>query len=129
MLLDSTFLHDLVRHDDEAVAYLEELITDETPVAVSPLTVYEVGVGLRGDSATHRTTFHHTVDRLDIVPLDLVIARDALELQRALLDRGERIGAVDILIAATALSRPMKTVLTRNVGEFERVDGLTVETY
>ena len=38
MLLDSTFLHDLVREDADAVDRLELLITNRTPVAVSTLT-------------------------------------------------------------------------------------------
>ncbi|UOO95162.1 type II toxin-antitoxin system VapC family toxin [Halococcus dombrowskii] len=44
-------------------------------------------------------------------------------------DRGERIGAREMLIAGTALGSSDPRVFTRNVDEFERVEGLDVENY
>ena len=44
MLLDSTFVHDLVRGEEAAVSRLDGLVEEETPVGVSSLTVFEVGV-------------------------------------------------------------------------------------
>lgn len=129
MLLDSTFLHDLVRDEPAAVSRLEELIDAGTPVAVSSLTVFEVGVGLRGTGERYRDRFRATVDEIEEHPLGPVEARRALDVQRTLYDRGEPIGAVDVLIAGTAAERDDSTVLTRNVDEFERVDAITVETY
>lgn len=129
MLLDSTFIHDLVREDDDAVAKLDELIATETPVAISPLTTFEVGVGLRGDAASLRERFQTVVDDLEAAPLGQQEAQTALSIQRQLLDAGEPIGAVDVLIAGTAATRPDSRVLTRNVDEFRRVDAIDVETY
>lgn len=129
MLLDSTFLHDLIRNDPAATERLDTLIETAVPVAVSSLTVFEVGVGLRGGAAKHREQFRATVDELEECPLGGAEARRALNIQRTLYDRGEPIGAVDVLIAATAAERPDATVLTRNVDEFERVEGITVEGY
>lgn len=129
MLLDSTFLHDLVRDEPAAVSRLEALIDAGTPVAVSSLTVFEVGVGLQGAAEQHREQFRAAVDELEEHPLGPAEARRALDVQRTLYDRGEPIGAVDVLIAATAAEREDATVLTRNVDEFERVDGIAVETY
>jgi tRNA(fMet)-specific endonuclease VapC len=129
MLLDSTFLHDLVREDPDAVSRLDGLIEAGTPVAVSSLTVFEVGVGLRGAGKQYRSRFQSVVDELDEHPLGPAEARRALEIQRPLYDRGEPIGAVDVLIAATAAERDDRRVLTRNTDEFERVDALAVESY
>lgn len=56
------------------------------------------------------------------------MARSAATIQRDLREVGRQIGTLDAMIAATGLSRD-GVVLTRNVGEFERVDGLSVETY
>ncbi len=48
---------------------------------------------------------------------------------RAQLERsGQKIGANDLVIAATALATDL-TVVTRNQGEFRRVPGLRVETW
>ena len=129
MLLDSTFLHDLVRGKAGATERLDELITAETPVAISALTVFEVGVGLRGTGEQYRDRFAAVVDDIEVVAFGTAEAWRALRLQRALYDAGEAIGAVDALIAGTALERTDQRVLTRNTDEFGRVDGLTVETY
>jgi predicted nucleic acid-binding protein len=129
VLLDSTFLHDLVRADDAAVARLEELIDDRTLVTISPLTVYEVGIGLRGDAVSLRERFQGVVDDLEAAPLGVQQAERALGIQHRLLDNGERIGAVDVLLAGTAATLSDPRVLTRNVDEFERVDAIDVETY
>jgi predicted nucleic acid-binding protein len=129
VLLDSTFIHDLVRGDDAAVTKLQELVADETPVTISPLTVYEVGIGLRGDAASLRERFQGVVDDLETAPLGVRQAERALAIQHRLLDRGERIGAVDVLLAGTAATLSDPRVLTRNVDEFERVDAIDVETY
>lgn len=129
MILDSTFLSDLVRERSVAVDYLEQLIRSKTPVAVSSLTVYEVGIGLRGAATQHREQFDSMIEDMEVVSLGQRESQRALEIQHGLKDEGEQIGAVDVLIAATAAERPDSRVLTRNVDEFARVDEIDVETY
>lgn len=65
---------------------------------------------------------------MTVVPLERSAAQRAIALQRTLRSRGEEIGTMDVLIAATAAERD-ETVLTRNIDEFERIDPITVETY
>lgn len=129
MILDSTFVHDVVHENDAAINRLAELRDARTPVALSALTVFEVGVGLRGETAQYRDHFDAKIEDLVVVPVSESIARRALTIQHDLLDRGERIGPRDVLIAGTAVGSPDSRVLTRNIDEFQRVDGLTVETY
>jgi predicted nucleic acid-binding protein len=129
MLIDSTFLHDLIREDGDAVAELDDLIHNSTPVALSPLTIYEVGIGLRGDASTLQSRFQDTIRLIDTAPLGDKQAQHALAILRGLMDRGERIGAVDVLLAGTAATLDNPRVLTRNVDEFERVEIIDVETY
>jgi predicted nucleic acid-binding protein len=129
VLLDSTFVNDLIREEEAAVERLDDLIEAKTPVAISSLTVFEVGVGLRGPGERYRERFQRVVDGLEEVPFGPPEARRALKLQRDLYDRGEAIGAVDALIAGTAAEQSDARVLTRNVDEFERVDAIAVETY
>jgi predicted nucleic acid-binding protein len=129
VLLDSTFLHDLVRGEADADARLDELIAAGAPVAISALTVFEVGVGLRGAGEQYRDRFAAVVDELDVVAFEIAAAWRALRIQRDLYDAGEAIGTVDVLIAGTALERTDQRILTRNTDEFGRVDGLSVETY
>lgn len=129
MILDSTVVHDVLRDVDAAVARLDELKETRTSVALSSLTVFEVGVGLRGESEQYREAFNDHVDGLVVLPVTEATAHRAISIQYELLDRGERIGPVDVLIASTAVGSPDPRVLTRNVDEFEQVDSLTVESY
>lgn len=126
MILDSTFLIDLMANDAAAVAKLEELVADREPLAVSALTVTEVGTGLREESA--RDAFDDVLADVTVVAFDRDAARRAARIQRRLEADGQRIGAVDAMIAATALERD-DGVVTRNVSEFRRVDGVRVAPY
>ena len=129
MLLDTTFISDLIRGTDVAVEKRDELKDSATPIALSALTVFEAGMGLRGVSNDAREQFDRTVGQLDVAPFGEREARRAVTIQTELIDSGERIGSVDALIAATAAESTDQTVLTRNVDEFERVEGIDVETY
>lgn len=120
VLLESTVLHDLVRGESAAVEKLDEQIEERTDVAVSTLTVFEVGIGLRGDAEQYRERYQATPEEISTRPFSAREARNAVRIQHQLLDRGERIDAFDVLVAGTARSHGT-SVLTRNVDEFERV--------
>lgn len=97
---------------------------------ISAITVSELLVGVhRADSQTRRAKRAAFIESLlaAVVVLDFTteIARLHAQLLADLLARGERIGAHDLIIAATAL-RYGYPVLTSNVREFERVVGLEV---
>lgn len=126
MLLDSTFLIDLLDRSDAAESKLRELIGTETPVSISPLSVYEAGLGLQ--EGEHER-FEEILTSMIVLPLGLAESRRALSIQRTLYDRGEPIGAVDALIAATAAESADPRVLTRNVSEFSRVVGIDSISY
>ena len=126
MLLDSTFLIDLLDRSDAAESQLHDLIATETPVSVSPLSVYEAGLGLQEGE---RERFEEILTSMIVLPLGLAESRRALSIQRRLYDRGEPIGAVDALIAATAAESADPRVLTRNVSEFSRVVGIDIVSY
>lgn len=126
MILDTTFLIDLLNRESVADEKLDELIEATTPVSVSTLTVFEVGVGLR---ESEREQFEAVIEPVTIAPLGLAESWRAVHIQRTLRDAGQEIGIMDALIAGTAAERTDSTVLTRNVDEFERVDVIDVETY
>lgn len=126
MLLDSTFLIDLLDRSDAAESQLRDLIATETPVSVSPLSVYEAGLGLQQGE---RERFEEILTSMIVLPLGLAESRRALSIQRTLYDRGKPIGAVDALIAATAAESADPRVLTRNISEFSRVVGIDIISY
>ncbi len=63
--------------------------------------------------------------RLEIIPFDANDARHAGEIRATLAQAGTPIGPFDLLIAGQARARNL-TLITNNVGEFTRVDGLRV---
>ncbi|WP_273837616.1 PIN domain-containing protein [Halococcus sp. PRR34] len=126
MLLDTTFLIDLLAQLDAADDALAGLIEGETPVAVSPLSVYETGLGLR---EREYDRFDEILASVVVLPLGHTESRRALSIQRTLGARGEPIGDIDSLIAATAVESADPRVLTRNIDEFARISDLDVETY
>ena len=96
------------------------------PVAYSPLTLFEVSIGLPKGKEKH---FESVVTSMPAAPVGVSDSRRAVEIQRELYDRGEPIGVIDVLIAGTAAEQSDETVLTRNVAEFERGDAIDVMTY
>ena len=66
--------------------------------------------------------------RLTVLPFDEAAAGHAADIRAALERKGRRIGGYDLLIAGHARSRGL-TVVTGNLSEFERVDGLRCEDW
>ena len=66
--------------------------------------------------------------RLEIIPFDAEDARQAGEIRAVLAKAGTPVGPFDLLIAGQARARNL-TLITNNVGEFSRVDGLRVEDW
>ncbi len=61
--------------------------------------------------------------RLEVLPFDADAAAHAADIRAALERQGRTIGGYDLLIAGHARSRGL-VVVTNNLGEFTRVDGL-----
>ena len=65
---------------------------------------------------------------LVLLPFDAAAATVAAKLRAELEAKGTPIGPHDLLIAATVLANGA-TLVTRNVGEFGRVEGLALENW
>ena len=66
--------------------------------------------------------------RFEVVSFDREDARHAGDIRAALGAQGIPIGGYDVLIAGQARARAL-TLITRNVREFQRVDGLRIENW
>lgn len=77
----------MINREDDAEAKLDELAAEETPVAFSVLTSFEIGVGLRG--ANERERYDQFVSSMTVVPLERSAAQRAIAIQRTLRSRGE----------------------------------------
>ncbi|MEK7342245.1 MAG: type II toxin-antitoxin system VapC family toxin [Pseudomonadota bacterium] len=124
-LLDTNILSDLVRNPQGPIA---DRIAEvgEVEVATSIIVAAELRYGAeRRGSARLTAQLEAVLDLLPVLPLgddaDAHYGRLRADLER----RGTPIGANDMLIAAHALALGA-TLVTDNMREFERVQGLSI---
>jgi tRNA(fMet)-specific endonuclease VapC len=86
------------------------------------------GAEKSGRPEHHRREVERFAQRLEVLPYDADAAAHTAEIRTVLERRGERIGAYDLQIAGHARSRGL-VVITGNLGEFGRVEGLRSEDW
>jgi len=124
-VLDANAVVDYLRGKGAVAANL--LAAAPAEIGLPAVAAYEVWVGVMGSQNAARRTvlFEQFLSSLRILPFDGGASRKAAEIRQVLERRGEAIGPLDTLIAATALAYGASLV-TRNVREFARVPGLNV---
>ncbi|RYM10673.1 type II toxin-antitoxin system VapC family toxin [Sphingobium cupriresistens] len=122
-LLDTNILSDLIRQPDGMVAHAIAKVGEDA-VATSIIVAGELRYG--GEKRGSPGLQSRIEDLLSLIPVlplkhdaDACYGRLRTELER----RGTPIGANDMLIAAHALAIGA-TLVTDNIREFERVEGL-----
>ncbi|MEF8777206.1 MAG: type II toxin-antitoxin system VapC family toxin [Haloarculaceae archaeon] len=120
MLLDTSFVIDLLNGDDGAVEKAHELETDLVQQRLSSMTLFEVyyGVARATDSEVERQTVEDVLASKPIHPADTAVMRKAGRLAGELQNDGAPVGDGVVIIGATAevLEEP---VVTRNHEDFE----------
>ncbi|HEV2356627.1 MAG TPA: PIN domain-containing protein [bacterium] len=101
-------------------------------VAIAAITASELLAGVRLSTPVERRVrreayVENILGGVAVMPFDLAVARVHAGLAVDLTRRGSRIGANDLLIAATGLTYH-HAVLTANAREFRHVPGLEVRT-
>jgi tRNA(fMet)-specific endonuclease VapC len=76
----------------------------------------------------HRAEVERFASRLEVLPFDETAADHAADIRATLERKGQPIGGYDVLIAGHARSRGL-TIVTGNLSEFGRVDGLRCEDW
>ncbi|GAB7090714.1 type II toxin-antitoxin system VapC family toxin [Halorubrum luteum] len=128
MLLDTSFLIDLMNGDDDAVEKARELETELVQQRLSAMTLFELyyGIARSGQSDEEREKVENVLASKPVHPADSAVMRKAGRLSGNLVNDGTMVSDGDVIIGATAeiVDEP---VLTRNVDDFERLD-VEVET-
>jgi tRNA(fMet)-specific endonuclease VapC len=129
MILDSTFLIDVLRGDAAVSDLIEEIDATGTPF-VSAVTVMELHEGIHLADATdaERERVGELLTGINELPFDRDCAIRAGEINAELVSAGEPIDETDVMIAATALVHDYP-VVTRNADHFERVADLSITAY
>lgn len=127
-LLDTSIISDLVRNPQGLAAKQLRRVGDET-VCTSIVVACELRFGA-AKAASKRLSeqLDRVLEPLDILPLESPAEYYYAEIRSALERRGTPIGPNDLLIAAHALALGF-TLVTDNLGEFSRVDGLAIENW
>lgn len=129
MILDTTFLVDVLRGSQSVTEAMEEV--DKTGTgAVSSISVMEVWEGIRLADASNqeRQRVKQLLEEVREVEFDRHCAIQAGEISAELRQTGSQIEPPDVMIAGTALANDMP-VVTRNVEHFERIEELEILTY
>ena len=110
------------------LTHLERLHRPE--IFLSTVTVSELSFGVENSRFRMANLAALDAFLLDfrVMPFDETAAREAGRVRAELEKKGQRIGAMDTLIAAHAKSLGLP-VVTNNVADFSRVRGLKVENW
>jgi tRNA(fMet)-specific endonuclease VapC len=128
--LDTSLLIDITRGQREAQQAAEAALAEGA--VTTELNAFELFTGAhhRGRPIPHEMEAAGTALRgLDILSLTRAAALKGAAIVSLLRSQGQDIGALDVLIAAIALTHGVDTIVTKDATHFRRVPGLRVETY
>lgn len=130
MLLDTSFLIDLMRGNPDAVKKAEELERDMVQQRLSSITIFELyyGVARSVNSTREKERIREVIGSKPTHPANVTIMQQAGRMSGELANEGTPIDDADVIVGTTAsvLDEP---VLTRNVDHFERLVHISIETY
>jgi len=125
LLLDTTFLIDAQRSDDE----LDRLISDTDDVAIAAITAAELLVGVELASSRYQESRRRFVDAviesIPILSYGSSVATEHAALLVAVRSAGRHRGAHDLIIAATARATK-RTVVSADLSAFTDLPGVEV---
>ncbi len=99
-------------------------------VAISSITVYELEYGVAKSQQQRKSAqaLAKFLDHITILAVDRNSAKQAARIRAVLEGQGTPIGPYDLLIAGQALAQNLALV-TNNIREFNRIQGLTIENW
>lgn len=132
ILLDTTFLIDLLKQRKNAVDKAVELVNMDE-LATTSVNIYELLIGVYSkngiDHGKKLAAIEDLTERLEILTLEKNSAIKSAKIGGELMLNGEIVGDTDNMIAGIALSNGIATIVTRDKEHFQRIKGIKVETY
>lgn len=129
MILDTTFVVDLIKGNSNAVSKLKQLEKENILYGITTPTIYELWSGLVSLEKTEKEIQNTTslIKEQLIYLFDEQSAEEAGKIDGELIKKGQKIDPEDCMIAGIAITNNQK-VLT-NDEHFNRIEGLKVEGY
>lgn len=130
MILDTSFLIDLMNNEEGAVKKLDELTKREETKFITCASVFELFTGVKMGEKIEEERYKviGVLKGQAILNLDKFSAEKGGEVNGELRSEGRGINSLDCMIAGIALVKGEK-VLTRNVKDFGKIKGLMIEEY
>ena len=127
-LLDTNLCIRMLRDRPPQVRERFNLEADSLCISTIVMTELLHGAAKSARPAHNRNEVERFAARLEVLAFDAAAADHAADIRANLEARGEMIGGYGLLIAGHARSRGL-TVITGNLSEFRRVDGLRCEDW
>jgi tRNA(fMet)-specific endonuclease VapC len=130
MILDTTFILDVMNGDERALERQIQLSESGESVRVGSPTIFELWTGIACSlyPETEKIKVATVLTQFDVINLNRISAEKSGEINGSLIKNGVKIDPEDAMIAGIAMLEN-ETVLTRNVKHFSRINGLRIETY
>lgn len=127
-LLDTNIVIHVIKHRPPEVR--EVFNRHQGRMAISAVTLAELlhGAEKSADAPRNLRVVEDLCSRLDVLPYGLKAAQHYGSIRAALERRGQPIGVNDLHIAAHARSEGL-TLVSNNLREFDRVEGLLTENW
>lgn len=129
MILDTSFIIDLLNDEESAVKKAQEIDRSNAPISTTAVSVFEIWQGIadiKNEKKLER--INNLLESIGLFNLDQESAKIGGRVHAELYARGTPIQPEDSMIAGICLKHSKK-VLTRNVKHFSRISGLEIETY
>jgi tRNA(fMet)-specific endonuclease VapC len=122
--LDTDIIVNFLRNERSAVAMLQKLKEKGHPLKTTTINSFELWKGaFRKKKVDGKKAVEECLMDLEIMNLDKSSSKKAAEIFESLISKGEMIDALDVMIAAIAISNNEK-ILTKNKKHFERIKEL-----
>lgn len=132
MILDTSFLIDLMNGDRATLRKLHELKKEQEELNITSLTAYELYLGVQNSNrpSKERQKIRETIQKVSgsRIAFGWSHGKKSAEIQKTLKENGEMIELQDIFISSVA-SKSSQKVLTGNPEHFKKVEGIEVESY
>ncbi|TIR26925.1 MAG: type II toxin-antitoxin system VapC family toxin [Mesorhizobium sp.] len=125
-LLDTNAVIAIMKSDADLLVLLRRHRPQDFMLSV--IVVHELYFGAEKSRRRDENTARIDALQFPVLEFDREDARHAGEIRATLAISGNPIGPYDALIAGQARARDL-TLITRNVGEFDRIKGLAIETW
>ncbi len=128
-MLDTNICIYAIKNKPEQVFIrIKEAMQDGLCISAITLAELEHGVAKSSYPEKNRASLTRFLAILEILPFDVMAAKEYGEICACLQKQGTPIGTMDMLIAGHARSKNC-ILVTNNVREFQRVEGLDIENW